>query len=541
MASSGNNRRATRGAINNAYKYVAAVLAAFSCLAVAATGQAAVKSAPALTSTLAVERPWIVKGGTRPIYVLIRFAAPELDVRPSQRPPLNLSLVLDRSGSMADKGKIEYLRQAAKLAVASLGERDTISVVEFDDQITLMWPASHVHDTARLQGMIDELTPRGSTNLAGGMQLGIDQARDAQDKLRLSDETLNRVIVLTDGLANTGVTDPGSIAGLAADARRGGVRVSTIGLGLDYNEDLLQAIAEGGGGKYYYVESPVQLARIFTEELKSAFATRARDVHLAFHGSRAVRRAELIGFVSADGRDVSTDWPDFYAGEQRTVLLRLDVSADADGPLDLGRFDVAWRDAESGASGTLDLPIRVSVTDDLAASDRSLNKDVSVEASLAESERNLAASVKLAEAGKTEDARKANAGLIADLKTKNAVLKDERITRKIESLSVEQSQMTSAAAAPSPVAMQSYLKASKQRLYQAKSGNRAGYVLQPGDKGLAVEQLQQALTSAGVYRGKITGVYDQPTADAVKAYQKTNSIDSDGVAGASTQQKLGLY
>src|SRR6185437_12646214 len=149
----------------------------------------------------------------------------------------------------------------------------------------------------------------------------------------------------------------------------------TIGLGLDYNEDLLQAVAEGGGGKYYYVESPVQLARIFQEELKSAFATCARDVHISFHGNGAVRGAELIGFSSASGRDVSADWPDFYAGETRTVLLRLDV------------------DARSGATGTLDLPIRATVTDDIAASDRSLNKDVSVEASLAESERGLAANV----------------------------------------------------------------------------------------------------------------------------------------------------
>ncbi len=139
----------------------------------------------------------------------------------------------------------------------------------------------------------DALTPRGSTNLAGGMQRGIDEARDAKSNLHLSDTTLSRVVVLTDGLANTGVTNAGEIASLAVDARRQGVRVSTIGLGLDYNEDLLQSIAEGGGGKYYYVESPVQLARIFEEELKSAFATCARDVHISFHGNGAVRGAEL--------------------------------------------------------------------------------------------------------------------------------------------------------------------------------------------------------------------------------------------------------
>ncbi|HTT98935.1 MAG TPA: VWA domain-containing protein [Rhizomicrobium sp.] len=496
---------------------------------------------PALSSSLSIERPIITRGWTRPVYVLVHFSAPELDVRPNERPPLNLSLVLDRSGSMEDRGKIEYLRQAAKLAVGKLAERDVISVVEFDDRITLMWPAAHAHDIRELQDQIDQLTPRGSTNLAGGMERGIEEAQQARHDMHLSGETLSRVIVLTDGLANTGVTNPGDIAEMAANARRGGVRVSTIGLGADYNEDLLQSVAEGGGGKYYFVESPVQLARIFEEELHSAFATSARDVHIAFHGGSAVRDVEMIGFARSSGRDVSADWPDFYAGEDRTVLLRLDVSADRDGSLDLGHFDVAWHDARNGASGTLDLPIRVSVTDDMAASDRSLNKDVSVEASLAESERNLAANVKLAASGHADDAKKANAAIIADLKARNGVLKDERITRKLEAMQVEQDEITNAAAAPSPEAMQNYAKASKQRLYQAKTGNRAGYVLQKGDKGIAVERLQQALASAGVYKGKVTGLYDQPTADAVLAYQKKNGVNPDGVAGASTQMKLGLY
>jgi len=499
------------------------------------------KSAPALSSNLAVERTLIAKGGTRPVYVLIHFSAPDLDVRPNKRPPLNLSLVLDRSGSMSEKGKIEYLRQAAKMAVSQLRQGDTISVVEFDDRITLMWPATDASDAESLKSKIDELTPRGSTNLAGGLDRGIGEASDAFARLRLPHDTIGRVILLSDGLANTGITDHGEIARLSSAARMKGLRVSTIGLGLDYDEDLMQAIAEAGGGQYYYVESPVQLAAIFQQELKSAFATRARDVHLAFHGSSAVKRAELIGFASSSGHDVSADWPDFYAGETRTVLLRLEVDAQTEGPLALGRFDVAWRDVQSGASGTLDLPISVGVTRDAAASDRTENKDVAVEAALAESERDLAGNVKLYQSGRFDVARAGNANVIADLTRKNDTLKDARITRKIEAMNVEQDQMAAAAAAPSPDIAAGYMKASKQRLYQAKSGNRTGYVLQQGDKGLSVEHLQSALSKAGYYKGKITGDFDKATADAVAAYQKANAIPADGVAGAATQAKLGLY
>ncbi|HEX2594031.1 MAG TPA: VWA domain-containing protein, partial [Rhizomicrobium sp.] len=438
-------------------------------------------AAPALQSKLSVERSSLYRGETRTLYVLVHFNAPELDLPPSARPPLNLSLVLDRSGSMADKGKMEYLKQAAKMAVSQLGGRDTISVVEFDDQITLMWQAGPAGDKSRLLTMIDNLSPRGSTNIAGGLTRGIGETHSGRDRLKLGRDTLDRVILLSDGLANTGVTDPGAIAHIAADARRDGIHVSSIGLGLDYNEDLMQAVAEAGGGKYYYVESPVQLASIFQQELKSAFATRARDVHLSFHGNNAVKRAEMIGFAASNGRDVTADWPDFYAGEERSVMLRLEVDARKVGALSLGDFHVAWRDAQSGASGTVTLPIRVDVTNDEAIADKSLNHDVAAQAALAESERGLAANVKLAGAGKTSEARAANAAIIADLKKRNSTLNDERLSRKIEALNVEQDQISNAAA--SPVAMQAYQKASKQRLYNAKSGRRSGDALQLGDKG----------------------------------------------------------
>jgi Ca-activated chloride channel family protein len=534
-------RSAVRG-IAHTFFAILGILVAASLVIWTTRSEATVKPEAALRSDAELERSVIPRGETVPVYILVRFHASDVGAPNAARPPLNLALVLDRSGSMADKGKIEYLRQAAKMAVGSLGERDVVSVVEFDDRITLMWPASHVHDVGRLQSEIDELSPRGSTNLAGGMQRGIDEALGAREGLRLSPQTLSRVILLTDGLANTGLTDHGAIAELAAHARDQGVRVSTIGLGLDYDEDLLQSIAEGGGGKYYYVESPIQLAEIFRNELNSAFATRARDIHLAFHGSDAVKRAEIVGFDDKDARDTSTTWPDFYAGETRSALIKLEVRANEIGTLPLGRVEIAWRDARTGVSGTLSLPLNVTVSDDRAASERSLNKDVAVEALLNETERGLASNLKLAQGGKVDEARKSNDALIAALRSSNAQLKDERVTRKIEAMTVEQNQITAAAApAAPPDAMANYVKASKQRLYNAKSGQRAGYILQPGDKGLEVEELQQALAKAGVYRGKITGVYDKQTADAVKTFQKQKNEPADGIAGAATQAELGTY
>jgi peptidoglycan hydrolase-like protein with peptidoglycan-binding domain len=125
------------------------------------------------------------------------------------------------------------------------------------------------------------------------------------------------------------------------------------------------------------------------------------------------------------------------------------------------------------------------------------------------------------------------------LEAKNRTLKDDRISRKIEALNVENRQMTTAAA--SPEASAGFLKSSKQRLYQAKQGNRQLYTMKPGDTGVAVEQLQQALQRAGFYKGPIDGKYDDDVKTAVEAYQRTQHTTADGVAGAATMDALGLY
>ena len=129
--------------------------------------------------------------------------------------------------------------------------------------------------------------------------------------------------------------------------------------------------------------------------------------------------------------------------------------------------------------------------------------------------------------------------LAKDLEEKNRTLNDDRLRRKVEAIKVENRQMNEAVASPS--AQQDYLKASKQRLYQAKSGKRTGFALQPGDKGREVEQLQDALKKAGVYKGPVDGVYDEDVKQAVQTYQKSKNMSADGVAGATTMDAMGLY
>jgi Ca-activated chloride channel homolog len=498
-------------------------------------------AADPIRGQIQLDQPKVLAGGNGVIYVVVNYEG--IDLTPGEvkeRPPLNIALVLDRSGSMSDEGKIEYLKRAAKLAVDRLGPNDTLSIVEYDDQITVMRPARRVGNLGEVKALIDQLEPRGSTNLAGGMMRGVDEAEKALDGPASAKGTITRVVLMSDGLANTGVTDHGEIARMVRGAKSGGVRVSAMGLGRDYDEDLMQSVAENGGGRYYYIEHPTQMARVFQEELGSLFETTARDVEVKFSGTAVVRKVEVVGYDDANGtKEARRALDDVFEGEKRSLLLRLEIATPSSGRIDLGQIALSYKNAKSGEAGVFKQDLAVDVTTDRAAVESARNKQATAEAALAESDRVQKEQVKLYQAGKRDEAQKNMTALAKDLEAKNATLKDERIRRKIEAVNVENKQMTSAAASPS--AQQDYLKSSKQRLYQAKSGKRTGFALQEGDKGLEVERLQEALKQSGHYKGAIDGRYDADVKKAVEAYQRANNMEADGVAGAATMDRMGAY
>ena len=524
----------------SAHRWRSAVAGIAGSLALSATlAVTPASAADPVKAQVFLDQPTVLAGGNTVVYVVLRFEGlGGNDTGP--RPPLNLALVLDRSGSMSDAGKIDYLKKAAKLAVDRLGEDDTLSIVEYDDQITLLQAARRVGNTSEIKRLIDQLEPRGSTNLTGGMMRGVEEARRALDGSANQPGTITRVILMSDGLANTGVTDPGEIARMVRDAKHGGVRVSAIGLGREFDENLMQAIAENGGGRYYYVESPTQIARMFQQELSTLFETCASDMDIRFQGSAIVKKVEVVGYDDASGaRDTHRALEDVYAGEKRSVLLRLEVAPPASGHADLGQVVLSYKTAKTHDARSFTQNLSVDVSTDRAAVERARNADATVEATLAEAEHNHQTQVKLFEQGRRAEAQQNLTTMAHELEDKNRALKDERITRKIEALNVENHQMTAAAA--SPAASQGFLKSSKQRLYQAKQGNRQLYGMKPGDTGVAVEQLQQALKTAGFYKGPIDGKYDADVTTAVEAYQRSQHANADGVAGAATMDSLGLY
>lgn len=499
-------------------------------------GVARAEAAP-IEPKIHLDKPVVKVGPKMPVYVLVEFEIPKRKVeKTADRPPVNLGVVIDRSGSMKGQNKMDFAKHSAKLVVDALADTDRLAVVEYAQLISVLWPSSPVEAREMIKSRIDSLSPRGSTNLTGGMLKGVEEVRRSFDR-----EYLNRVILLSDGLANQGITDPYRIAQLVRQARDRGIQISTMGLGLQYNEDLMQAIAQAGGGNYYYIESPTQMARIFQEEMSILFTTVAKDVRLRLTKSGRVARVEVFG-IEAKTEKMETLVPleDLYAGEKRTILIRLEVSTEKPGPVDLGQLRLSYFDTDSGkiVEQTKELKVEASLDQQLILASR--NKQAAAEAVLMEAEKKHKAQIKLFEQGKTKEALAQMDALARELEEQKEVLGDDRLAKKAEALKVEQRQVANAAAAP-PAARAQYLKRSKARIYKAQKGSSAAYVLRQGDSGLEVEQLQKALTKEKYYSGPINGRFDAGLAKAVKDFQVKNGMKADGVAGPETLGRLGLY
>jgi Ca-activated chloride channel homolog len=265
---------------------------------------------------LTMERP-------HQVYMMARFiggSSPD----GHKRRPLNLSLIIDRSGSMAGE-KIDYTRQAAQFMVQNLSPKDHLSVVLYNDKVeTLIEPGLVVNKDAITQ-KIEKIRISGTTNLSGGWLQGCTHVEK-----NFSDQKVNRVILMSDGLANRGVTDTNKLVSMVSKRfALEAISTTTMGLGTDFNEDLMMAMANAGGGAFYFIESPEAAPTIFNEELRGLLSVVGQNLTITVTTTDHVSQIKQLNAYPdfTDKNVYSYRLGDVYGDEEKTLILELDIPA----------------------------------------------------------------------------------------------------------------------------------------------------------------------------------------------------------------------
>ena len=362
--------------------------------------------------------------------------------RTEQRTPVNVAFVIDRSGSMQG-ARIAQAVEAAVMAVNRLDENDIASVVVFDNMVDVLIPATKVTDRGYFTDRIRQIGTRGSTAIYAGVMSGANEVRTFKDARRL-----NRVVLLSDGQANVGPRRVEEFEKLGRDLLKEGVSVSTIGLGLGYNEDLMLQLARASDGNHAFASGGSDLIQIFNREFDDALGSCAQTVSIDVElrpGVRAVRALSRDGSIEAQHAQFRLN--QIYQATEHYVLLELEVdgkaATDAE---DLGRVHVAYTVPETGARETMTAAVHGRFSQ--AAEEASASGDTTVLESVVEqtTRERARSAVVLRDQGQAEAARALFAQNASDIE---AYLKVKPSAR-LEELHKQYGTIATTAAASSP-------------------------------------------------------------------------------------------
>lgn len=289
-------------------------------LFLASTGYAK-RSRPSVICNVEIDRQLLPANGTQTAIVKVTLDAPPPPEK-IKRPAVNLSIVLDRSGSMSGQ-KLEKAKDAAVEALRRLGPRDIFSVVVYDHNVNTIIPAQFARNIEWIESQIKRIHSGGNTALFGGVSQGAAEIRK-----NLNGNYVHRIILLSDGLANVGPSSPDDLGRLGSALIKESISVSTIGVGMDYNEDLMTRLSQNSDGNSYFVESERDLPRIFTSELGDVLSVVAKKVRLYIECPEGVRPIRIIGREGRiKGKTVELFLNQLYGSQEKYALIEVEVTS----------------------------------------------------------------------------------------------------------------------------------------------------------------------------------------------------------------------
>jgi len=300
------------------------------------------------------------------------------------RLPLNLALVIDRSGSM-DGEPLEYAKRACGYVVDLLEPNDILSVITFEESAEVIMPARRVINKPLVKEYINRIYAGNTTNLSDGLMQGCLQVATVK-----SENSLNRVLLLTDGEPTAGVRDFASIVSQVSEQKARGITVTALGFGPDYNEELLAGIARRSGGNYYHVSRPDLIPEVFRRELDSLMRITARNLRLRVQAQRGVQLRQVYGQQPTFGsRAAEIVLPDVERESAITSLWEFEMAPRPEGNFRTVRAELLYDDASTGRCERLLTELVQTFTSDEAQIKDNVDRRVQGEVEVAQATRSL--------------------------------------------------------------------------------------------------------------------------------------------------------
>ena len=371
-------------------------------LLTACAGLALAAPAPAAVSCrVELDRGVLPARATQKAIVKVTLEAPPVpDAR--RRPPVNLALVLDRSGSMSG-AKIEKAREAAVTAIRRLQPEDLVSVVIYDHEVETIVPAQPARNIEWIESRIRAITSRGNTALFGGVSQGAAEIRK-----NLDGKYIHRIVLLSDGLANVGPASPDDLGRLGASLMKEHVSVSTVGLGDDYNEDLMTKLSGQSDGNAYFAATGDDLPTIFAKELGDVLSVAASKVTLEVEFPEGIRPVRVIGREGRmNGRRIEFTLNQLYGGQEKYALVEVEVpAAEPKDEREIATARCSYEDPGTQRLLSSEGRARARFSDSEHEVARNVNDQVQVEFAKNWTALNREQAIKLADEGRRDEAAK---------------------------------------------------------------------------------------------------------------------------------------
>jgi Ca-activated chloride channel family protein len=358
-----------------------------------------------LTMTSRLSHPFIALG-RQDVFATVDLRAVELPG--AQRSPVNLALVIDRSGSMSGF-KLNQAKQAARQLISQLTASDRLAIVHYGSDVKSMdGLMATPENKERLLAYVDGIWDDGGTNIAAGLTAGRDLLLSGREGFKV-----NRLILISDGQPTEGLIEFDGLTAVVREIRSYGVSVSSVGVGEDFNERLMEAFAEVGAGAYAYLQDASQLAVIFQKDLNAAGTQVARGVTLTFRVPKGAQLQRVLGYsqvsrrFDGDAELVTVALPDFAAAQQERVVAHLTVDGASPGQaVDVSGLDLAYVDVLADGQAHGEARLSAMTTDQAQVVMSNRDKDAIVFAARARAADNAQKAAEQINQGDREGARK---------------------------------------------------------------------------------------------------------------------------------------